>query len=130
MAAAPTMPKTSDFVRGRFDEVRGLSSHGVGRTIHEEPRVPNEYDPWQADVLTELLSQAIPPVTDPTPLRITRLPSAAAPAASFQCEGLIDQTVRAERQSESASARLETLIPGRLVDTWRTSDERGRGASL
>jgi methionyl aminopeptidase len=42
--------------------VRGLSGHGVGSTIHEEPRVPNEYDPWQADVLTEGLVLTIEPM--------------------------------------------------------------------
>ena len=30
--------------------VRGLTGHGVGRTIHEPPSVPNQYDPWQRDV--------------------------------------------------------------------------------
>ena len=33
--------------------IKGLSGHGVGRTIHEEPSVPNYYDPFQADMLTE-----------------------------------------------------------------------------
>lgn len=48
--------------RHGFRVVRGLSGHGVGRTIHEEPLVPNEYDPWQADVLTEGLVLAIEPM--------------------------------------------------------------------
>jgi methionine aminopeptidase len=48
--------------RHGFRVVRGLSGHGVGRTIHEEPRVPNEYDPWQADVLTEGLVLTIEPM--------------------------------------------------------------------
>ncbi len=42
--------------------VRGLTGHGVGRTIHEAPAVPNEYDPWQQDVLTEGLVLTIEPM--------------------------------------------------------------------
>jgi methionyl aminopeptidase len=40
----------------------GLSGHGVGRTIHEEPSVPNQYDPFQKDVLTEGLVITIEPM--------------------------------------------------------------------
>ena len=36
-----------------FDIIRELSGHGVGRTIHERPTVPNYYDPFQRDRLTE-----------------------------------------------------------------------------
>lgn len=42
--------------------VPGLAGHGVGRTIHEAPRVPNEYDPLQVDVLTEGLVITIEPI--------------------------------------------------------------------
>lgn len=45
-----------------FSVVRGLCGHGVGRAIHEEPQVPNEYDPWQRDVLTDGLVIAIEPM--------------------------------------------------------------------
>jgi methionyl aminopeptidase len=48
--------------RHGFTVVRGLSGHGVGRTIHEEPSVPNWYDPWQRDVLTEGLVLTIEPM--------------------------------------------------------------------
>jgi methionyl aminopeptidase len=48
--------------RRGFAVVRGLSGHGVGRTIHEPPDVPNEYDPWQDDVLTEGLVLTIEPM--------------------------------------------------------------------
>jgi methionyl aminopeptidase len=48
--------------RHGFTVVRGLSGHGVGRTIHEEPSVPNEYDPRQKDVLTEGLVVTIEPM--------------------------------------------------------------------
>ena len=48
--------------RQGFTVVRGLSGHGVGRTIHEEPLVPNEYDPEQRDVLTEGLVLTIEPM--------------------------------------------------------------------
>jgi methionyl aminopeptidase len=48
--------------RHGFSVVRGLTGHGVGRTIHEAPSVPNTYDPWQTDVLTEGLVLTIEPM--------------------------------------------------------------------
>jgi methionyl aminopeptidase len=48
--------------RWGFAVIRGLTGHGVGRTIHEPPDVPNEYDPRQRDVLTEGLVITIEPM--------------------------------------------------------------------
>jgi len=48
--------------RHGFTVVSGLTGHGVGRTIHEEPTVPNYYDRWQTDVLTEGLVLTIEPM--------------------------------------------------------------------
>ena len=48
--------------RQGFRVVRGLTGHGVGRTIHEEPDVPNWYDPAQQDMLTEGLVLTIEPM--------------------------------------------------------------------
>ena len=48
--------------RRGFVVVRGLAGHGVGRTIHEEPSVPNYYDRWQRDVLTDGLVLTIEPM--------------------------------------------------------------------
>lgn len=48
--------------RHGFFVVRGLCGHGVGRTIHEPPEVPNTYDRWQRDVLTEGLVLTIEPM--------------------------------------------------------------------
>ena len=48
--------------RQGFSVVRGLTGHGVGRTIHEEPSVPNDYDPTQTDVLTDGLVLTIEPM--------------------------------------------------------------------
>ncbi len=45
-----------------FVVVKGLAGHGVGRTIHEPPTVPNEWDPYQRDVLTEGLVLTIEPM--------------------------------------------------------------------
>jgi methionyl aminopeptidase len=45
-----------------FTVVRGLTGHGVGRTIHEPPTVANYYDPSQRDVLTEGLVLTIEPL--------------------------------------------------------------------
>jgi methionyl aminopeptidase len=51
-----------EVLRQGFTVIRGLSGHGVGRTIHEAPSVPNEYDPRQRDVLTEGLVLTIEPM--------------------------------------------------------------------
>jgi methionyl aminopeptidase len=48
--------------RRGFSVVRGLGGHGVGRTIHEAPSVPNHYDPRQLDVLTDGLVLTIEPI--------------------------------------------------------------------
>ncbi|HWI17812.1 MAG TPA: type I methionyl aminopeptidase [Vicinamibacterales bacterium] len=48
--------------RHGFKVVRGLCGHGVGRTIHEEPQVPNEFDRFQKDVLTDGLVLTIEPM--------------------------------------------------------------------
>ena len=48
--------------RHGFSVVKGLAGHGVGRTIHEPPSVPNEWDPTQTDVLTEGLVITIEPM--------------------------------------------------------------------
>ena len=50
-------------VRGHgFHVVRGLDGHGIGRTIHEPPSVPNYYNPRQRDVLTDGLVITIEPI--------------------------------------------------------------------
>ena len=48
--------------RHGFAVVQGLSGHGVGRTIHEPPEVPNWYDARQRDVLTDGLVLTIEPM--------------------------------------------------------------------
>ncbi len=48
--------------RHGFAVVRGLAGHGVGRSIHEDPEVPNEWNPFQRDVLTEGLVLTIEPM--------------------------------------------------------------------
>jgi methionyl aminopeptidase len=53
---------THEVRRHGFTVVRGLTGHGIGRTIHEMPEVPNEYNPRQLDVLTEGLVLTIEPL--------------------------------------------------------------------
>lgn len=48
--------------RHGFDVVAQLSGHGVGRTIHEPPTVPNWWDRFQTDVLTDGLVITIEPM--------------------------------------------------------------------
>ena len=52
----------SEVRRYGFDVVRGLCGHGVGRTIHEPPDVPNEFDRRQREVLTDGLVLTIEPM--------------------------------------------------------------------
>lgn len=58
--------------RRGFSVVEGLSGHGVGRTIHEEPSVPNRYDPFQSDVLTEGLVLTIEPMISSGSARVVQ----------------------------------------------------------
>lgn len=53
-----------------FSVVRELSGHGVGRTIHEDPEVPNYYSPWTAGVLTDGLVLAVEPMATLEPARV------------------------------------------------------------
>jgi len=48
--------------REGFAVVSGLTGHGIGRTIHEEPSIPNTCHPWQKDVLTDGLVITIEPM--------------------------------------------------------------------
>ena len=58
--------------RRGFSVVEGLAGHGVGRTIHEEPTVPNRYDPFQSDVLTEGLVLTIEPMISTGSARVVQ----------------------------------------------------------
>jgi methionyl aminopeptidase len=48
--------------RSGFSVIRDLGGHGIGRTIHEAPRVPNYADPAARGVLTEGLVITIEPI--------------------------------------------------------------------
>jgi methionyl aminopeptidase len=48
--------------RQGFAVIRELGGHGIGRTIHEEPRIPNYADPEARQVLTEGLVIAVEPI--------------------------------------------------------------------
>ena len=48
--------------RDGFSVIRELGGHGIGRTIHEQPRVPNYPDPEARQVLTEGLVIAVEPI--------------------------------------------------------------------
>ncbi|MEO8025658.1 MAG: M24 family metallopeptidase [Bryobacteraceae bacterium] len=45
-----------------FGILRELSGHGVGRTIHEEPTIPNYHEPRASARLTEGLVVTIEPI--------------------------------------------------------------------
>jgi len=48
--------------RHGFSVVRDLCGHGIGRTIHEEPQVPNYFDLRASSVLTEGLVITVEPI--------------------------------------------------------------------
>jgi methionyl aminopeptidase len=45
-----------------YSVVRNLSGHGIGRTIHERPTIPNDFDPRCSDILSEGLVFTIEPL--------------------------------------------------------------------
>jgi methionyl aminopeptidase len=51
-----------EVTRRGFSVIPELGGHGIGRTIHEPPSVPNYGDPAQRDVLTEGLVITIEPI--------------------------------------------------------------------
>jgi methionyl aminopeptidase len=79
-----------------FSVVRGLAGHGVGRTIHEPPTVPNEWNRFQRDVLTEGLVLTIEPMI-----------SAGSPDPRSDSDGW---TVRTRDGSLSAHAEHTLVI--------------------
>ncbi len=48
--------------RSGFRVIRELGGHGIGRTIHEEPSVPNYHDPLARQRLTEGLVLTVEPI--------------------------------------------------------------------
>jgi methionyl aminopeptidase len=48
--------------RSGFSVIRDLGGHGIGRTIHEAPRVPNYADPQANQILSEGLVITVEPI--------------------------------------------------------------------
>jgi len=48
--------------RRGFSVIRDLGGHGIGRTIHEEPRIPNYADPEATQILSEGLVITVEPI--------------------------------------------------------------------
>jgi methionyl aminopeptidase len=48
--------------RNGFSVIRELGGHGIGRTIHEEPRVPNYADPDAKEILSDGLVITVEPI--------------------------------------------------------------------
>jgi methionyl aminopeptidase len=48
--------------RSGFAVIRDLGGHGIGRTIHESPTIPNYFDPSANQVLTEGLVITVEPI--------------------------------------------------------------------
>ena len=70
LEVADSSNRLADFLRAvveerlwpHFDVVRTLTGHGIGRTIHEDPMVPNWYDPRARERLTEGLVITVEPI--------------------------------------------------------------------
>jgi methionyl aminopeptidase len=60
----------SETRRSGFAVLRGLSGHGVGRRIHEEPSVPNEPEPPVRHLLTDGLVLAVEPMISARPASV------------------------------------------------------------
>lgn len=81
-----------EIARHNFAVVRELCGHGVGKTIHEEPRmIPNYYIPQLSQRLTEGLVLAIEPHVSPKSTRIMESPDGwtlkttnGCPVAAFE----------------------------------------------
>lgn len=56
-----------EVTRSGFRVVRALGGHGIGRTIHEAPSVPNHYDFTVRDRLTEGLVITVEPIISVSP---------------------------------------------------------------
>lgn len=88
--AAPSALLVARKLRG-FSVVRGLDGHGIGRTIHEEPRIPNVYDPIARRKLNRGLVLAVEPMVTSGSGRVveaadgwTVLTADGAPSAPFE----------------------------------------------
>ena len=60
--------------RHGFSVLRNLCGHGVGKTIHEAPEVPNFYDPRSRTPLTDGLVLAVEPMISAEPARLVTEP--------------------------------------------------------
>jgi methionyl aminopeptidase len=60
--------------RDGFHVIRSLCGHGVGRTIHKAPTVPNYFNPHQRDVLNEGLVLTIEPMIAERPCKVVQDP--------------------------------------------------------
>ena len=60
--------------RHGFSVLRNLCGHGVGKTIHEAPEVPNFYDPRSRTPLTDGLVLAVEPMISAEPAQLVTEP--------------------------------------------------------
>lgn len=60
--------------RAGFAVLRQLSGHGIGRSIHEDPPIPNYADPMARGTLTEGLVMTIEPMVATRPARPVEAP--------------------------------------------------------
>jgi methionine aminopeptidase len=100
-----------------YSVVRDLSGHGIGRTIHERPTIPNQFDRRCSDLLTEGLIFTIEPLIAIGTSRTITLSDG--------------WTVRTRDRSRSAHHEHTVLVTGngaRLLTAWSRLIGRFHGA--
>jgi len=115
--------------RAGFSVVRDLVGHGVGRAIHEEPRIPNFVDPAteQGLRLQEGMTLAIEPMVNAgdyrvrvAPDRWTVLTADGKPSAHFE------HTVAVRREGPWVLTALEDALPATCGASARSGEESSR----
>jgi methionyl aminopeptidase len=56
--------------KSKFSVIRELGGHGIGRTIHEQPHVPNYPDPQARQIMNEGLVITVEPIISTGPGRV------------------------------------------------------------
>jgi methionyl aminopeptidase len=64
----------AEVTRHEFSVVREMCGHGVGRSIHETPSVPNFYSVLTRGVLTDGMVLAVEPIISAKPARVVEEP--------------------------------------------------------
>jgi methionine aminopeptidase len=93
-----------------FSVIRDLGGHGIGRTIHEEPRVPNYADPEASQILTEGLVITVEPIIAAGSGRALSRTMVGRYAADRRPSAHFEHTLVITQASHSADRELTTEV--------------------